>query len=370
MSGFDRSEKKRSRRARHKAHAEHAALYWRVALLSSLVVLTAAVLSFILSRIIPPLIFPGLDRVSVMLFGIAFKEMLMPIITVLLAVGFFCFTSRSLTSPISKISHATREIAAGDFSTRIDETGRTDELGVLQRNFNLMAAELEGNELLKRDFTANISHQFKTPLAVIQGYSHLLEEDGISDEERKKYAALISRESDRLAKLSSDMLRLSKLENQEIIVSPTRFLLNEQILQTIVRLEPKWTRRGISFNIDLPEVFFVGDEELLAQVWLNIIDNAVKFTRENTEITVDMLTDDSAVTISVTDMGAGMDAMTKDHIFQRYYQGKNSGNEGSGLGLSIVKRIVDLHHGSVTAESVQGKGTTITVVLPILSYDI
>lgn len=315
------------------------------------------------SMLVRKLFFAEPNDISMFVLGLVLRDFFFPGFTILVALFIIVPAAKYATRPLIAVSDAAKRIAQGDFSTRLPAFRSNDEVSGMASDFNTMAEELERNQLLKKDFAARISHQFKTPLSVITGYSRLLEEDGISDEERKKYAALITRESQRLASLSANILRLSKLESQGIIVSPAKFLLDEQIIQTILRLEPKWSRKNISFNIDLQPTYFFGDEELLSHVWFNIADNAVKYTGDGGEIAVVIEEDSSSLTVTFADSGIGMDSETQQNAFSDYYRGPSS-VEGTGLGLSIVKRIVELHDGSVRIESSPNCGCTVSVVLP------
>ncbi|MBP3414574.1 MAG: HAMP domain-containing histidine kinase [Clostridia bacterium] len=328
----------------------------------------SSVLSFFIATILRNVLFADSDFITKMFFGVAVRELTYPLATVVVALVIAGSTSKAFINPLTALSKATQRIADGDFSVRIKEKKNKDEIGQLQRNFNRMARELEGNELLKKDFTANMSHQFNTPLSIIKGYSKLLEQDDISDEDRKKYAGLITRESERLALLSENILRLSKLEAQEFIASPKSFLLDEQILQSIVRLEQKWEKKGIEFSVDMPETYYTGDEELLAHVWFNIVDNAICYS-DGGEIEVILKNENDSIVVSIADSGQGMDEETRKHAFTRYYSGSSAHKGGSGLGLSIAARIVELHKGTISVESELGKGTKVIVSLPVVQED-
>lgn len=329
------------------------------------VVIFAALLAFAIAAMIGNVFFGTVDTYVKIIFNFAIKELLMPISTMIIATIMIGITVPHITKVITELNEATKRIAKGDFSYRISPNtiGRSDEIGELAKNFNLMAKELEGNEILRKDFIGNISHEFKTPLSIIQGYARLLEQDDISDDMRRKYARLIAEESGRLANLSSNMLRLSRLENQKLIASPKEVAIDEQILESILLLQPKWEKKNIEFDTELIEISVVGDDELLSQVWLNIVDNAIKYSPDGGLIRVVMEKKDGMVEISISDEGKGMSEEAKRRAFERYYT--EDEKNGNGLGLSIVRRIVELHAGSIDIESEPGKGAEFIVKLKV-----
>ena len=341
-------------------------LRWRYAISLYIIIMAATLLSIFFSGLLRILIFPGTRLADAMLVGFALKEVLLPVLLLGFTAAFIGAATKRMAYPIIMISNATKKIASGDFDVRIEETAHSDEIGELQRNFNLMARELKSNEYLKKDFVSNVSHEFKTPLSVILGYAKLLEEDQITETERKEYASQIVRESERLSNLAANILRLSKLDNQEISEKPDVFHMDEQIRQCVLLLEPKWSKKQIEFNIDLPSILFTGNEELLSQVWMNLIENAIKFSRDNGEISISMHFQDNMVEVAISDCGIGMDGETSKRIFERFYQGDSShAKEGNGLGLSIVKRIVAMHGGKIDVKSKPNAGTKFTVWLPL-----
>jgi len=286
------------------------------------------------------------------------------IFSVVIGTTIIAIAGKRILRHIRALNEATREVAKGNFDVRIEEIS-DDEIGQLTVSFNKMAAELKSIELLRNDFISNVSHEFKTPIALIQGFARLLQSDSLTDEERREYTQIIVDESERLSRLSSNILKLSKLENQEIVVEKTSFSLDEQIRRTILLLEPKWSKKNIEFNIELENIKYYGSEELLQQIWLNLIDNAVKFTGENGEIAVKLYDTGSSIKVRIVDNGIGMDDRTMKRIYEKFYQGdKAHSSEGSGLGLSLVKRIVELCGGKISVKSVKGKGSTFVVELP------
>ncbi len=279
------------------------------------------------------------------------------------------FFSRRVFKPIRDLSNATNMVARGMFSVRVPPS-KDREYGKLINNFNRMIEELAGIETLRGDFISNVSHEFKTPLASVQGFAKLLQDEELSDEERREYTQIIINETGRLSKLTSDILRLSKLENQTTIVNRSRFSIDEQIRRILLVLEPEWTKKNIELDIDLDDVYYFGDEELMAQIWQNIINNAIKFTPENGEIKVRLFRSDKSITARISDSGPAIPKEVSEHIFDKFYQGDNSRKtEGNGLGLALVKRIVDLCGGKIYVENLYEGGVCFVVELPYVVSD-
>ncbi|MGE5676829.1 MAG: ATP-binding protein [Pseudomonadota bacterium] len=266
--------------------------------------------------------------------------------------------------PILKLNSAVQEVAKGNFDIQI-RNNSNDEVGQLTRNFNKMAQELKRIEYLRKDFINSVSHEFKTPIASIQGFAKLLQKGDLPENEKQEYAGIIAEEAARLSRLSSNILRLSSLENKEIVDSTKLFPLDEQIRKTILLLEHEWSRKNISFDIELEKLQYRGDEELLQQVWINLINNAIKFSPENGNISIRHEKASEGVKIAISDEGVGMSEETMQRIFEMFYQGdKAHSSEGNGLGLTIAKRILDLCGGSIQVDSRLGEGSTFTVILP------
>jgi len=267
--------------------------------------------------------------------------------------------------PIRALIAATQEIANGNFSVRVNLRGPY-ELTSLAASFNRMAQELGNTETLRRDFINNFSHEFRTPIVSIRGFAKLLKKETLSREERDEYIDIIITESERLADLSSSVLALSKLEHQEIISERTTYQLDEQIRRSILLLEPQWSKKGLDLQVELDPLQLTANEELLQQVWLNLVDNAIKFTPPGGSIQVSLESADSHAKVLISDTGIGMDECTKQHLFDRFYQGDKSHSvPGNGLGLALVKRIIELSGGVIRVESELGRGATFTVELPL-----
>ena len=273
---------------------------------------------------------------------------------------------KRILNPVLRLGDAAKKIAGGDFSVRLEEDGRIEELVLMARNFNLMAQELGATETFRDDFIANISHEFKTPLAAIEGYAVLLRDAELSLSEKNQYIEKIITATRRLSRLSANILKISQLEGQEIITDKKKFRLDEQLRQALLMLEDSWSRKSLELDLYLDdEVIYYGNDELLMQAWLNIISNAVKFTPEGGRITVSLTEESENVVVRISDTGIGMDEYTVHHVFDKFYQADTSRKaEGNGLGLALVSRIIKLCGGTVTVASAPGAGSAFTVTLP------
>ena len=268
--------------------------------------------------------------------------------------------------PVKKITQAAEKIMQGDFSVRIEPLrGGSGMEGFNQiiDAINKMAEELSGTETLRTDFIANVSHELKTPLAVMGNYAAILQRPGITEEEKNEYAKAILEASRRLAQLITNILKLNKLENQQIFPQTEEFDLGEQLCQSLLQFEDAWERKGLNIETDIADDIRIrSDSELLSLVWNNLISNAVKFTPEGGTIGVSLKTEGNLAVISVSDTGCGIKPETGMHIFEKFYQGDTShATQGNGLGLALVKRVVDILNGEISVQSVCGEGSTFTV---------
>ncbi|MEE1329384.1 MAG: HAMP domain-containing sensor histidine kinase [Oscillospiraceae bacterium] len=273
---------------------------------------------------------------------------------------------RMVDKPVKQIMDALDQVMQGDFTVRIahvkefaGETGFNEVINAI----NKMTAELEGTETLRTDFIANVSHELKTPLAVMANLSTMLQQPGLSDAERMAYAKDISHSARRLAALITNILKLNKLENQQIFPQPQEFDLGEQLCECLLGFEDAWEKKNLEIETDIQDdVRIKSDSELLCLVWNNLISNAVKFTPEGGTVSVTLKADGKKVFVSVRDTGCGMTAETGKHIFEKFYQGDTShATQGNGLGLALVKRVVDILGGEIAVQSVYGQGSTFTV---------
>ena len=279
------------------------------------------------------------------------------------------FVGKTILKPLHEISRATSEVARGNFKVRV-RVPDDIEYGMLANNFNKMAVQLSEIETLRGDFISSVSHEFKTPLASIQGFAKLLQDETISEDDRREYTQVIIDETSRLTKLSTNILKLTKLENQKTIGKKSKFLLDEQIRKIIVMLEPEWSKKNIDLDIDLEEITYIGNEELMAQIWQNIINNAIKFTGESGNIGVKLYRSEQCIVVKISDDGPCIPDEKRTKIFEKFYQGDHSrSTDGNGLGLALVQRVVELCNGSVWVENTQPTGVCFTVQLPYIIED-
>lgn len=263
-------------------------------------------------------------------------------------------TLKLIREPLS----AMKGLSSGNFNVRIQMNGllRPKELIEFADEFNDMAHELGSIKMLRSDFVNNFSHEFKTPIISLCGFAKLLKKNNITLEERDEYLDIIISESGRLSELATNVLNLTKIENQTTITDRHNFDLSEQIRRAILMMESKWSKKGLTLDIDLKDLKFYGNSDLLSQVWSNVLDNAVKFSPQSGKLEVRLYDLSDSVAFSVQDCGCGMDQETQAHIFDKFYQGDMSrSTEGNGLGMAIVKKIVFLHGGQISVESEQGR---------------
>ena len=267
--------------------------------------------------------------------------------------------------PVKIITQATEQIMQGDFSVRVKPMHGAGMEGFNQIGMaiNAMAKELAGTETLRTDFIANVSHELKTPLAVMGNYATMLQRPGITEDEKNEYAKAISETARKLAQLITNILKLNKLENQQIFPQPTEFDLGEQLCECLLGFEDAWEAKNLEIETDIQEdVRIKSDPELLSLVWNNLISNAVKFTPDGGTIGLSLKTEGSSVVVQVRDTGCGMKPEVGQHIFEKFYQGDTShATQGNGLGLALVKRVVDILSGEIGVQSVYGQGSTFTV---------
>ena len=291
----------------------------------------------------------------------------------LVAMGLTFFTRKKMRDtyeePLHRLAEGTRKVAEGDFSVyvpTVHTSSRLDYLDVMILDFNKMVEELGSVETLKTDFVSNVSHEMKTPIAVIKNYAELLQTDRGTEEERREYARNIEEAATRLSTLISNILKLNKLENQSIDPDIEDYDLSGQLEMCILQYEELWDKKELELEVDIAERVNVrADRSLMELVWNNLLSNAVKFTEPGGTVTIRQRTAEGQVEVSVTDTGCGMSQESIRHIFDKFYQGDTShAREGNGLGLALVKRIIDLMNGEITVVSRPGQGSTFTVRLP------
>ena len=285
----------------------------------------------------------------------------------IIGTGAAAIFTKWILSPLNEMIEATERISKGDFKVHIQESfDEKSDFGMLQRSFNHMARELDGIEMFRKDFINNFSHEFKTPIVSIQGFAHQLQAGGLTPEEEREYIRIIAAESDRLAKMATNILLLSKLENQAIVTEQTEFWLDEQLRTCLVLLEKQWGPKNIELNIELEEVKYQFNEDMLSHVWLNLFNNAIKFTPEGGTVSCSLRSEPDHIIVEISDTGIGMTEETRCHIFDKFFQGDTSHTgDGNGIGLTIVSRILFLCKGSIDVRSKPGQGSTFTVTLPV-----
>lgn len=286
------------------------------------------------------------------------------IVSIIVGVIFSKVFGKRPIQVIEQFSDATKEIAKGNFNLQVNEDIPAAEFRTMAHNFNIMAKELSHTEILRNDFIENVSHEFKTPLSAIEGYAMLLQKKGLSDEKRAEYTGKILHNAKRLSTLSGNILLLSRLENQEIEVKKETYSLDEQIREIILLLEEKWSDKKIDLDIELDDVAIRANEGLMAHVWQNILENAIKFVPAEGAIGISLHQIGNYAQINISDNGIGMDKEELSRVYEKFYQADSSrSTTGNGLGLTLAKRIIDLHHGKIEISSAKGKGTSFTITL-------
>ena len=299
---------------------------------------------------------------------VAAKITMINVVLISIGMAVIDYLRRKFTveRPVTKITEATEKMMAGDFSVRVDAVSKfaaDDRFNEIIDAINKMAEELSGVETLRADFIANVSHEMKTPLAVIQNYGKLLQDPALSEEKRIEYAKAVTDASRRLADMMTNILKLNRLENQQIYPNFASFDLGEQLCESFLQYENVWERKNIEIETDIAEgVKVCADAELLSLVWNNLFSNAFKFTEDGGKISLTLTADERYATVKIADTGCGMSAEVGAHIFEKFYQGDTShATQGNGLGLALVKRVVDIMQGEIGVESAVGVGTVFTV---------
>lgn len=288
--------------------------------------------------------------------------------SVILAAVTTAVRNSALAVPVQRLAEAARRITKGDYAVRLAplrKDGKKDHMQVLYDDFNTMAEELSSTETLKTDFIVNVSHEIKTPLAVIQSYATALQQAGLQPDQRAEYAKTIMDASQKLSALVSNILKLNKLESQGILPRGAPFDLSEQLRCCALAFEEMWERKALSFEADIADdVRVAGDEAMLELVWNNLLANAIKFTEPGGAVKLELKAEGEWAAVSVMDTGCGMNEVTARHVFDKFFQGDTShSQEGNGLGLALAHRVVELMGGTIQVESVVGRGTTFVVRL-------
>ena len=289
----------------------------------------------------------------------------MVLFSVVLGGGLSIIMSRFFLRPVTRMGRAMERVAAGDFTVRLDNPGALGEMRDSYAHFNTMTRALAATETLQSDFISNVSHEFKTPINAIEGYAMLMQDAGNDPALQREYADKILLSTRRLSELVNNILLLSKVDNQTKPLEKHPYRLDEQLRRAILLLERKWTQKQIEWDVDMDEATYTGNESLMLHVWVNLLDNAIKFDPVGGEIRLRLHCESTCIRITVSDNGPGIPKDQQSAIFERFYQADGSHkSEGNGLGLALARRIVRMCGGEISVSSEPGKGSCFTVELP------
>ncbi|PEK98549.1 cell wall metabolism sensor histidine kinase WalK [Bacillus sp. AFS017336] len=304
---------------------------------------------------------PNIDRGFFKMRRVLFFSLLT---TLIIGSITFLFVAKLLIKPVKELIRATKELANGNYDVQV-KIKRKDEIGLLASNFNLMTNKLNNLEEMRSEFVSNVSHEIQSPLTSIKGFAKVLRNKQLTEEKREHYLTIIETESERLSIMSERLLKLASLDSEQHPFLPTTYKLDEQIRKIILALEPHWESKKLQLVLNLPKTEIVADRLLLEQVWINLLQNGIKFSSIAGYIKVDILEMDQIIKVIISDSGLGISKEDMERIFERFYQADRSRNKkGTGLGLSIVQKIVEMHRGKIEVESDVGKGTSFTIILP------
>ena len=339
--------------------------------------LIGAVSFFVLIALVMQVAILAYDYIRIKTTNLVLTALLILILIILLATfcTLFDWIRRKITieRPTARILTATERISEGDFTTRLEishEYKKYNQYDLIMENINKMATELQKNEVLKMDFISNVSHEIKTPLAVIQNYSSLLQDPNLNGETRKEYAKTLMQASKRISDLITNILKLNKLENQEIQEKHQAFNLTEALAESVVEFESIIEKKNLELNCDFDDITIFSSKSLLEIIWNNLISNAIKFTPNNGKINISLKRINNNVEIKVADTGCGISPETGTRIFEKFFQGDTSHSiQGNGLGLALVKKVIDVLGGEISVQSEINKGSTFTIVLKDVVYE-
>lgn len=296
-----------------------------------------------------------------------FLLIFMMLLSAVVCIVITLLTRKIPLNPFHRLITSMNRLADGDFQVRLEYGGLVREIPVfneLAGSFNIMAQELQNTEMLRADFINNFSHEFKTPIVSIAGFAKLLRRGNLTEEQKEEYLAIIEEESLHLAEMATNVLELTRIENQRILTDVSTFNLSEQMRSCVLLLEDRWTRKDLSLELEFREYEISANEELLKHVWLNLLDNAIKFSPPTGEIEVGIEEQEGRLVVTVTNFGSEIPLDKQPRIWGKFYQADEShATRGNGIGLAIVKQVVELHHGTAAVDSRDGK-TTFTVTLP------
>ena len=342
----------------------HFPIYWFVLLIMIFVILS--IMPFLAGSIVSFISSAGDGKFKYLKFGPLFPSLMFFMSSFSISIIIALILWIKVLLPLNNISQAAKLVSKGDFSVRVNSCETFRELKELTDNFNRMVQELGSIESFKNDFVTTISHEFKTPLAAIEGYVTLLQNPALTKEDQEEYTRIILDSTRQLSSMAGNILLMSRLEKQEIVTNKTHLQLDEQIRQAILLLEPLWEKKHLDLDISLFADTYYGNAELLLQIWINLLQNAIKFTPAGGTLSVFMATSPREISVSIADTGIGMDDATLQKIFDKFYSKEaDSTEKGNGLGLSITKRIVDLLHGHIAVTSIVDEGSLFIVTLPV-----
>ena len=286
------------------------------------------------------------------------------VVSLLVGIVVTVFMSRVFLSPVNQLRLAMGKVAEGDFTIQLHTKSNSREVQDIYAGFNLMTQELRSMEILQTDFVSNVSHEFKTPISAIEGYSTLQQDSRNLAENQREYVDKILLNTRRLSSLVGSILLLSKLENQQIPTNQSSYRLDEQIRQSLAAQEIAWSQKDIELDVELERLSYLGNEPMMRHVWDNLISNAVKFSPQGGTIKLRLTRKPEKLVFTIEDQGSGLSEETQKHIFDKFYQGDSSHKqEGNGLGLALVKRILTIEKGQITAENIPEGGCRFTVTL-------
>ena len=348
MKGRDTFKKLREQRSRFSLHTQFTMLIAGVVLIS---ILSAFGMTFLFEWSFP--IFTKIPRL-----------LEINILSLIVAVIVARIVTRLISDPIQELRDGMLKVSDGNFDVQLETDSSFKEIQELITGFNMMTHELQSTEILQTDFVSNVSHEFKTPINAIEGYTTLLQNAENIDGTESDYIEKILLNTRRLSSLVSNILLLSKIENQSIPAHKETYRLDEQIREVILALESAWEQKEIDFDVDLEEIHYFGNENLMYHVWMNLIGNAIKFSPQAGIVKVRLFEKENKIHFFIEDEGAGLSEEAKKHIFDKFYQADTSHKqEGNGLGLALVKRILAMTGGEVFAENLPVKGCRFTVIL-------
>ncbi|SER57241.1 sensor histidine kinase [Salipaludibacillus aurantiacus] len=301
--------------------------------------------------------------------GEAIRNVILIALLIVLIVGslLIFLASRYVVDPIKRLTAAAKEMATGNFSIRVKNKDNKDEVGELIRSFNHMAAEVEQIDQMRDDFVSSVSHEFQSPLTSIRGFTKAIRDDIVPEKNQKEYLDIIYKETERLSRLSENLLQMASLESDQYPFKPVNYRLDEQVRRAVLATEPLWKKRQLTVELDLEPAEVTADEDLFSQVWVNLLTNAIKYSPKGEIITVTLRKQSSHIQVSIKDNGKGIPEEAFPHLFDKFYKvdkARSSSTDGNGLGLSIVKKILTIHNCGINVFSEKEKGSVFSVEIP------